>query len=162
MAPGSVLTHLSTGSSVFFSFSGFQNKIKYKAISNPTSTVLGNLSLKQFSWCCLHVHRLTQKPLAASLAMPWPFLVKPTGESCKDKAYKFKIEFLSQSCKHINFKFRARHGDLKWGMKRTYGFFPIMDPTTGFKRIHFLFLNLLYSQRLRAHKPATSKLWCRN
>lgn len=56
-----------------FSFSGFQNKIKYKAISNPIYTVLRNLSLKQFSWYCLHVYRLTQKPLAASLVMPWPF-----------------------------------------------------------------------------------------
>lgn len=56
-----------------FPFSGFQNKIKYKAISNPIYTVLRNLSLKQFSWYCLHVHRLTQKPLAASLVMPWPF-----------------------------------------------------------------------------------------
>lgn len=56
----------------FFSFLSWAFKIKYETISSPVYTVLRNPSLKRFSWYCLHVHWLTQKPLAASLAMLWP------------------------------------------------------------------------------------------
>ena len=106
--------------------SGFQNKIKYESNQQPpmhrAQKSQPEAILLTLFPCPLTNSEAISCQLSDALTFP---LLSLQGKSSKDKAYKFKTEFPSQSSQHINFKFKARRGNLKWGMRRTYDFLPL-------------------------------------
>lgn len=107
--------------------SGFQNKIKSESNQQPpmhrAQKSQPEAILLTLFPCPLTNSETISCQLSDAVTFP---LLSLQGKSCKDKAYKFKTEFPSQSSQHINFKLKARRGNLKWGMRRTYDFLPLL------------------------------------